>query len=378
MSDALLTNLQAFVTLLRRAGLNVHAGRLPECLEAIGHVGVTSRRDVRAALRTLLVHRADDVPRFDEAFDVFWRRHAEPGGELRLFSLGERARTRIRASGGQVAAEIDAAGHEPSGAGEQARLAAGAYSAADVSRTKDFAEFTPEDLRRAQAALDRLAWSIGERRTRRWRSSTRGRLDLRRMARRSLRYGGELLDLPRRRRQDKPRPLLVLCDVSGSMERYSRMLLRLVYALGHGRGRVESFLFATRLTRVTRQASGRDPSRALSRLTRSVQDWGGGTRIGEALRTLNVHWSRRVTRNAPIVLIVSDGWDRGDVELLAREMQRLRRRAHRVIWLNPLLGSASYEPLTRGMQAALRYVDDFLPANNLRSLEGVVAVLGTV
>jgi uncharacterized protein with von Willebrand factor type A (vWA) domain len=184
-----------------------------------------------------------------------------------------------------------------------------------------------------------------------------------------MRHGGELLHVPRRRRLEKPRPLVVLCDVSGSMARYSRMVLQLVHGLTRSAGRVESFLFATRLTRVTRQAGARDVGAVVTRLTHAVQDWGGGTRIGEALRTFNTHWARRVMRNGPVVLIVSDGWDRGDPELVAREMARLRRRCHRVLWVNPLLGSANFEPLTRGLDAARPFVDEFLPAHNLESLE---------
>src|SRR5919201_3644501 len=161
------------------------------------------------------------------------------------------------------------------------------------------------------------------------------------------------------------------------MERYSRMLLHFVRGLTHQSGRVESFLFATRLTRVTRIVVDRGDQAALRKLSLSVQDWGGGTRIGEALRTFNVHWARRVMRNGPVVLLVSDGWDRGDPELLARELARVQRSCSRLIWLNPLLGSASYEPLTRGMMAALRHVDDFRPVHNLQSLEQLADHLRT-
>jgi uncharacterized protein with von Willebrand factor type A (vWA) domain len=159
------------------------------------------------------------------------------------------------------------------------------------------------------------------------------------------------------------------------MERYSRVLLHFVYGLSHSGTRVETFVFATRLTRVTRQLAGRRGHHALGQLAREVQDWGGGTRIGEALRSFNTRWARRVMRNGPVVLIVSDGWDRGDPAALDRELARVRRSCRRLIWLNPLLGSASYEPLTRGMRAALQHVDDFMPAHNLASLEQLAAHL---
>jgi uncharacterized protein with von Willebrand factor type A (vWA) domain len=180
---------------------------------------------------------------------------------------------------------------------------------------------------------------------------------------------GDIIDLPRRARRELPRPIVLLGDVSGSMERYSRVLTHFVYGLAQSATRVEVFLFATRLTRVTPHLTARNGVAALTRMSREVQDWGGGTRIGDALRAFNTRWARRVMRNGPVVLIVSDGWDRGDPALLGQELARVRRSCRRLIWLNPLLGSAHYEPLTRGMLAALRHVDDFLPAHNLGSLE---------
>jgi uncharacterized protein with von Willebrand factor type A (vWA) domain len=251
----------------------------------------------------------------------------------------------------------------------------GAYSPAHVSRTKDFKDFAPEELTAAEAILADLGWSLGVRRTRRWSAAAAGVVDLRRVVRRNMRHGGELIDLPRRARKEKARPIVVLADVSGSMEPYSRMLLHFVAGLAQGAQRVEGFLFATRLTRVTRLVAERGAARVLRNVSQTVQDWGGGTRIGEALRTFNVHWARRVMRNGPVVLLVSDGWDRGSPELLARELVRVRRSCRRLIWLNPLLGSANYEPLTRGMMAALRHIDDFLPVHNLLSLEQLAKLL---
>jgi uncharacterized protein with von Willebrand factor type A (vWA) domain len=191
------------------------------------------------------------------------------------------------------------------------------------------------------------------------------------LLRRNLTRGGDLIDLPRRERAAGVRPIVVLADVSGSMERYSRVLLSFVYGLAHSTARVEAFLFSTQLTRVTRPLTGRRGAAVFTRVAREVQDWGGGTRIGEALRTFNLRWARRVIRNGPIVLIVSDGWDRGDPALLDRELARIRRSCRRLIWLNPLLGSEGYEPLTRGMQAALLHVDDFMPVRNLASLDAL-------
>jgi uncharacterized protein len=174
--------------------------------------------------------------------------------------------------------------------------------------------------------------------------------------------------LSRRRPRVKPRPLVILCDISGSMSLYSRLLLHFVHTVSNGLANVETFLFGTRLTRITRQLARRDVDDALTHVARSVQDWSGGTRIGDSLRAFNRQWSRRVLGRGAVVLIISDGWDRGDVKVLTEEMARLYRNSHRLIWLNPLLGHEDYRPVTAGMRAALPYIDAFLPANNLDSL----------
>ncbi len=237
-----------------------------------------------------------------------------------------------------------------------------------MSRTKDFAEFSAAELELARRLLRELPWALGTRTTRRWQRRAGRAIDLRPILRRAL-TRGEVLELPRRRRRRSPRPIVVIGDVSGSMERYSRMILHFAEGLSIGARQVESFVFATRLTRITRSLTTQRSAQQLSRVIRDITDWGGGTRIGEALRTFNTDWARRVMRNGPVVLLVSDGWDRGDPIVLAQELARLRRSCRRLVWLNPLLGSASYEPLTRGMQAALGHIDDFLPVHNLASLE---------
>jgi uncharacterized protein with von Willebrand factor type A (vWA) domain len=203
-------------------------------------------------------------------------------------------------------------------------------------------------------------------------------LDLRRVTRRNLRYGGEVLVLPRRRRKQRPRPLALLCDVSGSMDRYTRLLLRFLHATTQGLEGVETFVFGTRLTRITHQLRLRDPDRALDEVTRDVLDFAGGTRIGEAVATFNRRWARRVLGRGALAVIISDGWDRGDPALLAAEMAHLQRSCHLLVWLNPLLGLEGYQPLTRGMSAALPYVDLFLPAHNLASLEALAAMLSRI
>jgi uncharacterized protein with von Willebrand factor type A (vWA) domain len=198
---------------------------------------------------------------------------------------------------------------------------------------------------------------------------------MRRTFRQNLRYGGEPLQLAWRRRKLKRRPLVVICDISGSMERYSRVLLKFIYAISNGLEKVEAFVFSTRLTRITHHLKNRDIDTALDEATLSIHDWAGGTRIGESLKTFNYEWGRRVLGQGAIVLLISDGWDRGDIDLLEQEMNRLQLSCHRLIWLNPLLGAENYEPLTRGIQTALPYIDDFLPVHNLKSLEQLGVLL---
>ncbi len=209
------------------------------------------------------------------------------------------------------------------------------YSARQVSRTKDFATFTEAEIAQARAMIASLDWELGTRTTRRWQTGAGTAIDIRRAVRHNLRFGGELV--------------VLLCDVSGSMERYSRMLLHFVHTLAGSFDRVETFLFSTTLTRVTRRLARRGVDDVVPTLPRHVPDWAGGTRIGETLRRFNVDWARRVLGHAPVVLLISDGWDRGEPEQLGTEMARLQRSCHRLIWLNPLLGSPHYRPLTRGM-----------------------------
>ena len=243
---------------------------------------------------------------------------------------------------------------------------------------KDFGVFTPDEIVEARKALSSLVWSPGERRTRRWIRGHGARIDLRRAIAESVRSGGDIVTLPTRTRRVRPRPLVLLCDVSGSMERYSRMLLHFAHALTSRRRRVEAFLFSTQLTRVTRQLCARRPDEALAAVSRSVPDWSGGTRIGGAIKEFHQSWGRRVLNGGPVVLLISDGWDRGDPAVLRAQIARLQHRCYRLVWLNPLIGTTGYSPLTRGLQAALPYVDDFLPARTLTNLADLAAHLNTL
>jgi uncharacterized protein len=373
VSGQLLANVLAFGRVLRGLGLDAGPDRMLDLVAALDHVPIGSRADFGNAARALCVRRRDEIARFEEAFDIFWRKPAEGTTTLDLRSMGERRKLRRSAfvpappPGALPAAEdAGAPGEEPPPLLHLTLT----WSAQELLRRKDFGELTVEELETVQRAIRGLAWRLAERRTRRLRPGGGRTLDLRRTLRRSLSRGGEILDWSRRGPRTKPRPVVVLADISGSMERYTRLLLLFLFALSRGLGgRIEGFLFGTRLTRVTRELEGRDPGQALERISRTVSDWSGGTRIGETLREFNLHWARRVLGQGAAVVFISDGWDRGDPVTLGAEMARLQRSAHRVIWLNPLLGSPDYEPLARGMRSALPFVDDFLPVHNLASLE---------
>jgi uncharacterized protein with von Willebrand factor type A (vWA) domain len=373
-------NLLHFSRLLHAAGLDAHAGRMPDVATALEHIDIGRRSDFYFTLRTLLIHRHQDLEPFDEAFRIFWRRRPDERSTMDLRALGERRRF----SNPQVdfpakdspAAENDTSVRTFSEIVD--RIVPMTYSSRDVSRTKDFAEFTEHELNAAKTMLNDLHWEPEARRTRRWIAGPGPHADLRRVIRKNIRFGGEPLEIPRRERKEKRRPLILLCDISGSMERYSRMLLHFMHSLTEKMERVEAFVFATRLTCITRELADRGADEAILKISRQVSDWSGGTRIGEAFRAFNVTWARRTLAHGSVVLVISDGWDRGDIERLRSEIARLRRTCRRLIWLNPLLGSPEYQPLTRGMSAALPFIDDFLPVHNLESLEALAVHLNSL
>lgn len=372
--SAILPNLLMFGEVLRRLGLDVGSANMLDLVRSTEFVPIGgSRNDFRLAARALLVHHRSDLALFDEAFQVFWRRPAHGRSMRDLRSMGEERRYRAP----RVAPHREDTSDGPPDTGETNDSGdrqpvvdlLRSFSAREVLRQRDFAEYTPAEVSAARSLMTELTWDLGHRNTRRLTWGDGSDIDLRRTMRRSLSYGGEMLDIAHRQRKTKPRPLLLICDVSGSMERYTRMLLHFLHTVVVSGHQLEAFLFATRLTRITRHLSHRGVDHAVAEVARAVPDWAGGTRIGEAIKSFNYQWARRVLRGGAVVLIISDGWDRGEPELLSREMARLQRSCHRLIWLNPLLGSPNYQPLTRGMQAAMPYIDDFLPAHNLHSLQ---------
>lgn len=370
----LLRHCVLFGQYLRSLGVPVTPTQMVDLVECLRFIQIGNREDFKHSARAVLINRREHLPIFELAFERFWRLH--PDGSESRAELGQILQRRR----GQIQQALVANGQEPPPAQEERDEPhidkIYTYSDLEVLRHKDFAQLDEAELAAVRQAMAAIRWDPEPRRTRRTARASHGALvDLRRTLRQSLRHGGEPLTLARRRRRYKRRPLVVLCDISGSMERYARLLLQFIYVVTNQWDRVESFVFSTRLTRITRQLRQRDVDRALDDATRAVHDWGGGTRIGEALKHFNYRWARRVLGQGAIVLIISDGWDRGDIDLLAREMDRLHRSCHRLIWLNPLLGAPNYQPLVRGIQAALPHVDDFLPVHNLASLEQLAEVL---
>ncbi len=381
----ILDNLLRFAEVLRRLGLDAGPANVLDMVRATEHVHIGRRGEFYQAARSIFVHRRQDLPIFDEAFQVFWRKPNTARSGMDLRSMGEQRRFRKpQVSAGQDEPMDDALSldGDPDGDSVSQVNLTRTYSAREVLRGKDFAQFNGQEIDEARRMMAGLNWDLGRRRTRRMVPGSGANLDLRRTLRRSLQYGGELFDLAERGPKSRPRSLALICDVSGSMERYTRMLLHFIHTISGnavvGGQPIEAFLFATRLTRITRQLRYRSVDQAITEVSRAVPDWAGGTRIGEAVKTFNYQWLRRTLRGQAIVMIISDGWDRGDPELLARETSRLQRSCHRLIWLNPLLGSPDYQPLTQGMQAALPYVDDFLPVHNMNSLQALAVRLSDI
>lgn len=360
---------------LRRRGLAVGTGRIVTFCRSAAALGALDRTDLYWAGRASLISRPEDVPAFDGAFDEWFREgirielgmpaSAEGGGvERSLDELGNLVVEEDRI----VAKEWHGLDEGEEAEGEAAiRIVA---SAVEVLREKSFADLTEEERRRVALLIRRLAVRVPRRRTRRFRPAPVGpRFDVRRTLRRSLRTHGEPFHRAWRARGSRMRPLVLILDISGSMAPYARALMQFAFAAMAAGRRVEVFCFGTRLTRVTRTLRAKDPDRAMHEIGRQVADWEGGTRIGESLKSLLDEWGQRTALRGSVAVLCSDGLERGEPDLLRDQMARLRRLAHRVVWVNPLKGSPRYEPLARGMAAALPSIDVFLPGHNLESLE---------
>ncbi|HEY4016390.1 MAG TPA: VWA domain-containing protein [Polyangiaceae bacterium] len=364
-----------FARALRGAGVAVGVDQSESFARALSLVDPTARRDVYLAARATLVSRREDLPLFDALFGVFW---SDESATLSRPQKAPWAPRHDRTSQPRTAfaaymAEKARADDPDVDVPELAKAA----SALELLQRKEFGQLTPDELRSIERTIRELRFDPARRVTRRRVPSPRGKaLDLRRALRVAARYDGAILALPRRRRKEKRRPLVVLADISGSMEIYSRILLQFFHGLTRVHRLTETFVFATRLTCITSQLRMRQVDEALDHAARAVVDFAGGTRIADSLRTFHRLHARRVLRRGAVVLLVSDGWETGDLALLEDQMRKLQGACHRLVWLNPLLGRSTYRPLAEGMSLALRYVDDFLSIHNLQSLKDLSVHLG--
>lgn len=381
MSEApgsLTANSLYFMRMLRELGLPVGTGRAAEFLEALDLIDLASRRDVYFAARALLLRDIEKLDRFDRAFELFWSRRRTAGGPtLRMPSSrrpsdGADEDDRLK---GPRDGQADP-GEQTADQTQQELLVSGRYSPVELLRQVDFGDLNQDELDQIDAAIRAIPFLGRLKTSRRYQPGKGRRLDLRAVLRSGSRHAGEWLKPSHLQRGRKDRKLLVFLDVSGSMRPYSERYLQLCYTLTRRRPtRVESFAVGTRLTRLTHNLRRGDHQTAIERATREIPDWGGGTRLGKNLRTFNREWSSLAMGSGPIAILISDGWDRGDIELLGSEIARLSRLSHRLWWLNPLMDSPGYELATRALVSAAPHVDAFLPAGNLARLEQVLKML---
>ena len=376
-------HVMAFGRELRRREMLVTSSEIMDGLRAMTQLDLGDRHDVYLGLRSVFVSRTEDVPVFDEVFDMFWRRIAEvddesPSQQDQTNDSGDDGQSQPSGEGEEQLRLMGPEGDSDDGEGEdEDENALPLYSPVEILAGKDFSRFQAEEMAEVARAVLVIAKRLATRESRRTRIASRSHLiDPRRTVRRNMKYGGTIIELARKQRKIRKPRLVLICDVSRSMDTYSRFLLQFIHALQNTIGKVESFVFSTSLTRVTDYFKGEEITEALDRIAREVRDWSGGTRIGQSLETFNEQWARKLVDRRTIVLILSDGLDTGDAEVLRGAMEALDERAGKVIWLNPLLGSKDYRPLARGMSTALEHVDVFAPAHNLASLAELGRHLG--
>ncbi len=367
MTASPIRDLASFADALRGRGLTVTPDQVSEMALSFLYIDPAERNHVYAALRALSITDPGHRRIYDEEFRRFFEGFHRPGSTAEQHSR--------LASATEHKPIIETI---PEEAVDETVSQAGASAVENVA-ARDFASLDDNDLGEARRMVSAMSWQPSDFRTRRWASDKRGRRpDLRRTLHGAVGPEGDLMAIRMKDRRIRQRPLIVLADISGSMERYAEMFLVFAHAAQHKIEHVEVFTFSTHLTRISPELKKRDPKVALSRVSSTVTDWSGGTKIGEALADWNKNWSRRLARGRPIVLILSDGWDCGDPRLLGDEMARLARSVHKVIWLNPLAARAEYQPATRGMKAVLPHIDHLLPAASVRDLSGVVRLLESI
>lgn len=368
------SHLLLFARQLKEKGLKITPGRVIDAVRSLEFIDLSLRQDFSSALKANFVSSKEDLAIYDELFEQFWGQIQEvlPRVAVPTAEGPEADRT-----SGEETISISQEQESPSKEeeAEEKKLGSG-YSPQEVLMVKDFSQFPPEDLEVLDREFARLLSQLATRVSRRREPSAKGReMDFRRSFRRTVHYGGEILELVRRRRKIKPLKVIVICDVSGSMDASTRFILQFFFGLQRIFRRSETFVFSTRLTRITDILKCHKWAEALRAMSQRVQDWSGGTKIGHCLQIFNERYAKALAAGSAVVILVSDGWDRGDSELLDREMNRLKRRARRLIWINPLMGTPGYRPLCQGMRTALPYIDYFLPASTLRGLKAMGEVL---
>jgi hypothetical protein len=380
---ALAANLVSFGRLLRRAGVPVGPSEILSGAAALQAVELGDRAQAHAALRATMVHRHEHFLLFDHAFGLFWRdpeagRHAAAMAMLDGFKEQPKPPPASRRLAEAMRGDRPEPPKPPEPKEEQQLDVTFTVSERERLQTMDFEAMSADEIAQAKEEIRKLVLPLDARPTRRFRASHIGtHADLRLTVRESLRTGGEILDIARRKRVVRTPPLVVLCDISGSMSRYAQVLLHFIHAVTNDRDRVHSFLFGTRLTNVTRQLRHQDPEAAFEMVSHAVPDWSGGTRIGESLDRFNRLWARRVLGQGAVVLLITDGLDREGARGLADATERLRKSCRRLVWLNPLLRYAGFQPKSQGIRAMLPHVDEFRPVHNLASLRELVAALSS-
>jgi len=375
-TDSFMTNMLSFIQCLRRAGLPVSSNQVMDFVRALTLVNIGQRDQVYFTARCLLVSHYEHLVLFETIFNAFWKIPSVSGQ-----SAPKKAPRASRHDKQQQPALITymaskARPHDPE---LDVFDKSATYSDLELLSRKDFLQMTPEELDAVKQLIQAMRWQACFRKSRRQVASPTGdKLHMRRVMASAARHGGVPLALSWQTRKIKQRPIVLIADISGSMEKYSRLVLQFFFSLSHSLKNVECFVFGTRLTRISLQLKLKNIDRAVNDAASEVVDWSGGTRIGESLSTFNRQWSRRVLRRGAIVMIVSDGWERSDIDNLRTQMRYLQLRCYRLIWLNPLMGKTNYQPQVEGMAAALPFIDDFLPIHNLHSLSTLAVHLSAL
>ncbi len=369
-------NVVGFARALRAAGIPVGPGAIIDAMNALQLIEIGSRADVYATLEAIFVTRHEHALIFAQAFDLFFRAAEDWKHMLDSVPLPEHARKKPPPASRRVQEAMSQSSIREEASQDREQELRLSVSDKEVLQKKDFAQMTAAEIAEVTRAIAEMRLPQAELHTRRYQPDARGlRLDMRRTLRGSLRTGGDIIDIRKLGRIDKPAPIVALLDISGSMSEYTRLFLHFLHAIMDARKRVSVFLFGTRLTNVTRSLRARDPDQALASCSSSVEDWAGGTRIATSLHTFNKMWARRVLGQGAIVLLISDGLEREGDAKLAFEMDRLHRSCRRLIWLNPLLRYGGFEAKARGIKMMLPHVDEFRPVHNLSSIEGLIEAL---